>query len=199
MDALEVMAERANICNYIDIPIQHISDNVLKSMRRGITKRRTVELLNKIREMVPGIAIRTTLLVGHPGEGEEEFEELKEFIEEFKFDRLGVFTYSHEEDTHAHTLEDSISQEEKDRRSEEIMEIQSVVSFEKNEALVGREFKVLIDRKEGEYFIGRTEYDSPEVDNEVLIHAPDKYLRNGDFVNVYITHCENYALFGELA
>jgi ribosomal protein S12 methylthiotransferase len=197
-DALPVMAERSNICNYLDIPIQHISDPVLKTMRRGITKRRTVEVLDRIWDEVPGIALRTTLLVGHPGEGREEFEELKEFVEDYKFNRLGVFTYSHEEDTHAHTLEDSIPQEEKERRSEEIMESQSVISFDLNEEMVGNTYKVLIDKKEGDYYVGRTEYDSPDVDNEVLIHAPDKYLRNGDFVNAYITHCENYDLFGEI-
>jgi len=197
-DALPVMAERSNICNYLDIPIQHIADPVLKTMRRGITKRRTIEVLDRIKNEVPGIALRTTLLVGHPGEGIEEFEELKEFVEDYKFSRLGVFTYSHEEDTHAHTLEDSIPQEEKDRRSEEIMESQSVISFDLNENMVGNTYRVLIDKKEGDYYIGRTEFDSPEVDNEVLIHAPDKYLRNGDFVNTYITHCENYDLFGEI-
>lgn len=199
MDVLKVMAERSNICNYLDIPIQHISDPVLKSMRRGITKRRTNELLHTIKESVPGIALRTTLLVGHPGEGIEEYEELKEYIEKFEFNRLGVFTYSHEEDTHAHTLEDNIPQEEKERRADEIMACQQDISLKKNEELVGKTLKVLFDRMEGDYFIGRTEYDSPEVDNEVLVHAKDNYIRLGDFADINITHCSDFDLYGILA
>jgi ribosomal protein S12 methylthiotransferase len=199
MDVLPVMAERDNICNYLDIPIQHISDPVLKTMRRGITKRRTDELLHQIKDEVPGIALRTTLLVGHPGEGQNEYEELKEYIQKFEFDRLGVFTYSHEEDTHAYTLKDEVPQEEKERRADEIMEVQQDVSLKKNEALVGKTLKVLFDRKEGEYFIGRTEFDSPEVDNEVLVHAGDNYIRQGDFADIQITHCSDFDLYGILA
>jgi ribosomal protein S12 methylthiotransferase len=197
LDALQVMAERENICKYIDIPIQHISDPVLKTMRRGITKRRTLELLNTIREKVPRITIRTTLLVGHPGEGVEEFEELCEFIQDFKFDRLGVFTYSHEENTHAYSMLDEISQEEKDRRAARIMEIQSGISEEINQAKIGKTLKVLIDKKEGEWFIGRTEADSPDVDNEVLIDAQKYFLRQGDFVTVRINAASEFDLIAE--
>lgn len=194
MDALEVMAKYPNICKYIDIPIQHIADPVLKAMRRGITKRRTIELLNQIREKVPGITIRTTLLVGHPGETEKEFEELCEFISEFKFDRLGVFTYSHEENTHAYTLADELTQEEKERRAEVIMEIQRDISESINLAKIGTVQKVLIDRKEGDWFIGRTEGDSPDVDNEVLIDAKSNFLRQGDFVLAEILSASDFDL-----
>lgn len=197
MDALKVMAERENICNYLDIPLQHISDHMLKTMRRGITKRRTIELLQKIREEVPGIAIRTTMLIGHPGETEEDFNELCEFIEEARFERLGVFTYSHEEQTHSHTLADDIPEEVKESRAEQLMLIQQDISAEINAAKTGKEFKVLIDKKEGDYFIGRTEYDSPEVDNEVLIDARTNFLRVGDFANIKITRSEDFDLYGE--
>lgn len=196
MDVLEVMAERENICKYIDIPIQHIADPVLKSMRRGITKRRTIELLNDIRSKVPGIAIRTTVLVGHPGETLEAFNELCAFIRAFKFDRLGVFTYSHEENTHAFTLADEITQEEKERRAALIMEIQSEIAEELNMLKVGSIQKVLIDRKEGAYFVGRTTADSPDVDNEVLIPAHDVFLRQGDFVDVEVTEAAAFDLIG---
>jgi ribosomal protein S12 methylthiotransferase len=197
MDALKVMAERENICNYLDIPLQHISDHMLKTMRRGITKRRTIELLQKIREEVPGIAIRTTMLIGHPGETDEDFNELCEFIEEARFERLGVFTYSHEEQTHSHTLADDIPEEVKESRAEQLMLIQQDISAEINAAKTGKEFKVLIDKKEGDYFIGRTEYDSPEVDNEVLIDARTNFLRVGDFANIKITRSEDFDLYGE--
>lgn len=197
MDALKVMAERENICNYLDIPLQHISDHMLKTMRRGITKRRTIELLQKIREEVPGIAIRTTMLIGHPGETEEDFNELCEFIEEARFERLGVFTYSHEEQTHSHTLADDIPEEVKESRAEQLMLIQQDISAEINAAKTGKEFKVLIDKKEGDYFIGRTEYDSPEVDNEVLIDARTNFLRVGDFANIKISRSEDFDLYGE--
>lgn len=194
MDALEVMNKYDNICKYLDIPIQHITDPVLKSMRRGISKRRTVELLNQIRQIVPNITLRTTILVGHPGETEKDFEELVEFIKEFKFDRLGVFTYSHEENTHAYTLPDELSAEEKQRRADVLMEIQTQISLQKNEAKVGKVFKTIIDRKEGDWFIGRTEGDSPEVDNEVLFDAKQYFLRQGDFVNAYIESASEFDL-----
>ena len=193
-EILPIMKERKNICTYLDIPIQHITDNVLKSMRRGITKRRTIEVLNRIKEEVPGIALRTTLLVGHPGETEEDFEELLAFVQEFKFHRLGVFTYSHEEGTHAYSMKDEIPQEIKDARASKIMDAQYDVSFEWNQSLVGTEQEVLIDRIEGEYYIGRTQFDSPEVDNEVLISIDEGYLRQGDFVTCTITKAEAYDL-----
>jgi ribosomal protein S12 methylthiotransferase len=198
MDALEVMAERSNICKYIDIPLQHATDNMLKIMRRGITRRRTEEVVDTIRQKVPGIAIRTTMLVGHPGETREEFEELMAFTEKMRFDRLGVFTYSHEENTHAHMLEDSISQEEKDERAEELMEVQQGISLEINRQKVGNTYKVLFDRIEGGYFVGRTEFDSPEVDNEVLVDKTRNYARVGDFANVKITSAEEFDLYGEI-
>ncbi len=195
-DILEVMAERDNICNYLDIPLQHGSDKVLKIMRRGTDRQKTEQLIEKIRAKIPGIAIRTTLIVGHPGEGEEEFEELKDFVRKAKFDRLGVFTYSHEEDTHAFSLEDSVPQKTKEKRQQEIMEIQEEISRELNEEKIGKEFKVLIDRYESGFFIGRTEFDSPEVDNEVYIEAAQNYLRIGDFVQVKITDATEFDLHG---
>jgi ribosomal protein S12 methylthiotransferase len=195
-DILEVMAERENICNYLDIPLQHGSDEVLKIMRRGTDRKRTEELIAKIRAKVPGIAIRTTLIVGHPGEGENKFEELKDFVRKGEFDRLGVFTYSHEEDTHAYSLEDNVSAKIKEKRQKEIMEIQEEISRKKNEAKIGSELKVLIDRYESGYFIGRTEHDSPEVDNEVLIHVDAGYLRIGDFAQIKITDATEYDLHG---
>lgn len=198
-DILPVMAESSNICKYLDIPVQHISDNVLKIMRRGITRRRTYELLNTIREKVPGITLRTTILVGHPGETEQDFEELKQFVRDFEFDRLGVFTYSHEENTHAYTLEDDIPDEVKQQRAEELMAIQEEISLEKNLKKVGQTFKVLFDRKEGDYFVGRTEADSPEVDNEVLVKADENFVRVGDFANVLITSAESFDLYGKVS
>ncbi len=197
-DILPVMAQSPNICKYLDIPVQHISDNMLKTMRRGITKRRTYELLNTIKEQVPGITIRTTLLVGHPGETLEDFEELKQFIQDFRFDRLGVFTYSHEENTHAHTLPDDIPAEEKQRRAEELMALQEEISLAKNNEKIGQTVKVLFDRKEGNYFIGRTEADSPEVDNEVLVDAGSNFVRLGDFADVLITGAESFDLIGKI-
>lgn len=197
-EVLPLMREKDNICKYIDIPIQHISDAVLKAMRRGITKRRTIEVLNRIREEVPGIAIRTTVLVGHPGETEDEFNELLEFVKEFKFDRLGVFTYSHEEGTHAYTMEDAISEDEKQRRADLIMEAQHDVSYELNQKRVGNSVRVLIDRIEGGDYIGRTEFDSPDVDNEVIISVDEGYLRIGDFTECEIFEAEAYDLFGRL-
>ena len=198
IEALDVMNERSNICKYIDIPLQHISDNVLKLMRRGHTKRRTIELLDQFREKIPGLAIRTTMLVGHPGETEKDFEELKEFIQQAKLDRIGVFTYSHEENTHAHTLVDDVPAEVKQERANELMAIQQDISYELNQKKIGKTLKVLFDRKEGEYFIGRSEFDSPEVDNEVLVDAKSEYVRVGDFANVLIEEADFYDLKGRI-
>ena len=198
-DVLEVIRTNHKVCNYIDIPLQHISDSVLKSMRRGTTHEKTDALLRKFRQEVPGIAIRTSLIVGYPGETEEDFQELKQWVNDTAFDRLGVFTYSHEENTHAHLLEDDVPEEVKHQRAEEIMELQSDISYRLNQEKVGQTFKVLFDRKEGEYFIGRTEFDSPDVDNEVLVKASDVYVRMGDFAQVKITHAEHYDLYGVIA
>jgi ribosomal protein S12 methylthiotransferase len=195
-EILPVMASKQSICKYLDMPVQHISDNVLKKMRRGITKRKTYEVLNEIKEKVPGISLRTTLLVGHPGETEEDFEELKQFVKDFQFDRLGVFTYSHEENTHAHSFEDDVPEHIKKTRASEIMAIQEDISLEKNKLKIGTTLKVLFDRKEGDYFIGRTEADSPEVDNEVLVEAKNQYVKIGDFANVLITAAESFDLIG---
>ncbi len=196
MDALDVIASEPKICKYLDMPLQHISDNMLRSMRRGTTKERTVNLVNTIRKKIPGIAIRTTLITGYPGETDGDFREMLEWVKQSKFERLGVFTYSHEENTHAFKLKDDVPQKLKQKRADEIMKAQRKISLEHNKSLAGRELKVLIDRKEGEYYIGRTEYDSPEVDNEVYIKA--KYLRIGDFVNVKITSAKEYDLEGEV-
>lgn len=197
LEALKVMSERSNICKYIDMPLQHISDNMLKIMRRGITKKRTAELVDTIREQVPGIAFRTTLLVGHPGETEKDQNELLEFIAEKKFERLGVFTYSHEENTAAHQMSDSISAKLKQSRADEVMQLQQQISDQINQGRVGGIFKVLIDKVDGDYFIGRTEYDSPEVDNEVLV-PKNQFLRLGDFANIRITSAAEFDLFGEV-
>jgi ribosomal protein S12 methylthiotransferase len=196
LDVLDVMAERPNICKYLDIPLQHGSSNMLQIMRRGTTRDKTEQLLQTIREKVPGIAIRTTMIVGHPGETEREFADLTDFIEKSRFDRLGVFTYSHEENTHAHSLADDVTEEEKQRRMEEVMEIQQGISLELNQNKVGNTYKVLVDRKEGGSYIGRTEFDSPEVDNEVIIESPENYLRIGDFVNVKIHAASEFDLTG---
>ncbi len=195
-EVLPIMNSKPNICKYLDIPVQHISDNVLKSMRRGITKRRTIEVLDRIRDEVKGIALRTTMLVGHPGEYEEEYEELKEFIADYQFNRLGVFTYSHEEGTHAYTLEDHVSEEEKERRAADLMNLQHDISYRLNQELVNTHQKVLIDRIEGDSYIGRTQFDSPEVDNEVIIPISSGYIRTGDFVNVKIESAEAFDLMG---
>lgn len=197
-DVLEVIKDEPKVCNYIDIPLQHISTKLLKSMRRGTTKEKTNALLSDFREKVPNMAIRTTLICGYPGETLEDFEEMKAWVQQQRFDRLGCFTYSHEENTHAHFLEDDIPQEEKQRRVEEIMEIQTQISWELNQEKIGKEFRVLIDRKEGDYFIGRTEFDSPDVDNEVLIQGTEVYLPIGEFVQVKITSATEFDLFGEL-
>lgn len=197
-DALKVMAERRNICKYIDIPLQHGSTEMLKIMKRGITREKTEALLDTIREKVPGIAIRTTLIAGHPGETEKHFEEMMTFVERSRFDRLGVFTYSHEENTHSYSMPDDVPEKVKQERLEAIMDLQQGISMELNKAKIGKTFKVLIDRKEGNDFVGRTEFDSPEVDNEVIIHT-DEYLRIGDFVNVRINDASEFDLIGEIA
>lgn len=215
LDALDVIKNTEKICKYLDMPLQHISDNMLKSMRRGTTKQRTIDLVNKIRETIPGIAIRTTLITGYPGETEKDFEEMMQWVEETKFERLGVFAYSHEENTHAYLLKDDVPAKVKQQRAEDIMELQRGISYDLNQKHIGNTYKVLIDRKEGDYFIGRTEYDSPEVDNEVLISASvppmrkggsggsekkeEIYLRIGDFASIKITEASEYDLVGEPA
>lgn len=198
MDVIEVMKERENICNYLDIPLQHGSTDVLKAMRRGTTRQKQEDLIHSIRDILPDIAIRTTLIAGHPGEGEKEYHEMVDFVERMKFERLGVFTYSHEENTHAFSMEDNIPQEVKQERANNLMEIQEQISFELNQEKIGKTFKVLIDKKEGGHFVGRTEYDSVEVDNEVLIDASKYYCRVGDFVNVKVTDATEFDLYGEV-
>ena len=198
MDVLDVMNREAKICNYLDIPLQHISDSILKSMRRGTTKEKTTKLLKEFRAKVPEMTIRTTLIVGYPGETEEDYQTLKDWVKEMRFERLGCFTYSHEENTHAFNLEDDVPEEVKQERANEIMEIQSQISWELNQAKIGKEFKVVIDRKEGDYFVGRTEYDSPDVDNEVLIDATKTYLKTGEFATVKITDAADFDLYAEV-
>ena len=197
MDVIEVMKEEPKICNYLDIPLQHISDPILASMKRGTTQEKTTKLLKKFREAMPEMAIRTTLIVGYPGETQADFEALKSFVQEMRFDRLGCFTYSHEENTTAYDLEDDVPEEVKLARANEIMEIQSQISWELNQEKIGKTFRCLIDRKEGNYFVGRTEYDSPDVDNEVLIDAKKHYVKIGDFVEVKIIDATDYDLYGE--
>ena len=196
-EVLPIMNSKPNICKYLDIPIQHISDNVLKTMRRGINKRRTEEVLDRIKAEVSGIALRITLLVGHPGEYEEDFEEIKDFVQRYEFNRLGVFTYSHEGGTHAGTLDDHVPDDVKAARAEEVMAIQHDISLKNNLKLVGTEQKVLIDRIEGEFYMGRTQFDSPEVDNEVLISLDSGYMRVGDFVNTKIIEAEAFDLIAK--
>ena len=195
-DVLGVIRENDKVCNYIDIPLQHINDEILKSMKRGTSHQKTDDLLKAFREKVPNMAIRTTLIVGYPGETEERFQELKQWVQDTKFDRLGVFTYSHEENTSAHVLDDDISDEVKKARQEEIMDLQTHISWELNQKKIGKTFKVLFDRKEGDYFIGRTEFDSPDVDNEVLVKATETYIRMGDFANVLIEKTDHFDLYG---
>ena len=195
-DVLEVIREESKICNYLDIPLQHISDSILKSMRRGTSQKKTTSLIKKIREKVPGIILRTTLIVGYPGETEEDFEILKNWVKEMRFERLGCFTYSHEENTYAFKLHDNVPEEVKQERSNIIMDIQSQISWENNQACVGKIFRCLIDRKEGLNFVGRTFMDSPDVDNEVLIDAKKFYLKSGEFVNIKITEATDYDLIG---
>ena len=199
MDVLEVMRKEPKICNYLDIPLQHISDPILKSMRRGTTEAKTTKLLNDIRTEVPGIGIRTTLIVGYPGETEKDFEILKKWVQEMRFERLGCFTYSHEENTHAFKLEDDVPEMVKQERANIIMEMQSQISWELNQTKIGKEFRCVIDRKEGGYFVGRTEFDSPDVDNEVLIDATKYYLKMGDFAMIKITDASDFDLYGEPA
>ena len=197
MDVLDLMQHEPKICNYIDIPLQHISDTILKSMRRGTTKAKTTKLLQDFRAAVPGITIRTTLIVGYPGETQEDFETMRDWVQEMKFERLGCFAYSHEENTHAYLLEDNVPEEVKQARAAEIMDLQSQISWDLNQEKVGLTFKCIIDRKEGQYFIGRTEFDSPDVDNEVLIDASTFYVKTGEFVNVKIIDATEFDLYGE--
>ena len=197
MDVLEVMKQEPKVCNYLDIPLQHITDSVLKSMRRGTTKQKTTQLLKDFRAAVPGITLRTSLIVGYPGETEADFKELKQWVKDMRFERLGCFTYSHEENTNAFDLEDDIPEEEKQRRSSEIMEVQSQISWELNQEKVGNTYRCIIDRKEGNYFVGRTEMDSPDVDNEVLVDASKYYLKQGEFVTLKITEAADFDLYAE--
>ena len=198
LDVLDVMNREAKICNYLDIPLQHISDSILKSMRRGTTKEKTTKLISQFREAVPNMTIRTTLIVGYPGETEENFQELKQWVTDMRFERLGCFTYSHEENTHAYNLEDDVPEDVKIDRANQIMEIQSQISWELNQHKIGQEFKVVVDRKEGNYFVGRTEFDSPDVDNEVLIDATKTYLKTGEYTTVKIIEAEDFDLYGEV-
>jgi len=197
MDVLEVMNSKPNICKYLDMPLQSGSTQILKKMRRGISREKTEDLIHAIRDKVPEIALRTTLIAGHPGETEADYEETYRFVEKMRFDRLGVFTYSHEDQTHAHSFEDDVPAEVKQERADEIMALQQDISMELNQAKIGYTYKVLFDRKEGGNFIGRTQFDSPEVDNEVLIPAK-QFVRIGDFANVKINKAEEFDLYGEL-
>jgi ribosomal protein S12 methylthiotransferase len=198
MEALDVMKNKSNICNYLDIPLQHISNNMLKSMRRGITKEKTIEVISDIRNKVPDIAIRTTLIAGYPGETEKDHEEMLRWVEDSKFERLGIFTYSHEENTHAHLLVDDVPEDVKQERAAAVMALQQGISLSVNQSKIGNTYKVLFDRKEGDYFIGRTEYDSPDVDNEVLVAAKDTYLSVGSFAHVKIDKAEEFDLYGKV-
>ncbi len=198
MDVLEIMKAKPNICNYLDMPLQHGSTKILQAMRRGITREKTEDLIHEIRAKIPGIALRTTLIAGYPGETEEDFQEMYKFVEESRFERLGIFTYSHEENTHAYNFEDDVPAEVKQKRADMIMELQSGISYELNQEKVGKIYKVLFDRAEGDYFIGRTEFDSPEVDNEVLVKKSEGYVRIGDFANVEITSADHYDLYAKL-
>ncbi len=198
LEVLDVMRERSNICNYLDMPLQHGSSEMLKRMRRGITREKTEALIDTIRERVPGITLRTTLIAGHPGETEAEFDEMYTFVEKMRFDRLGIFTYSHEENTYSHTFEDNVPDEVKQDRADAIMALQEGISYDLNQQKIGQTYKVLFDRKENGYFVGRTEADSPEVDNEVLVNAKDAYVRLGDFSEVKITDATEFDLYGEL-
>jgi ribosomal protein S12 methylthiotransferase len=194
-----VMNAKSNVCKYLDMPLQHISDNMLKSMRRGITKQKTIDLVNNIRDKVPGIAIRTTLIAGYPGETEKDHEEMLRWVGDSKFERLGIFTYSHEENTHAYSLEDSVPEKTKKKRADAVMAVQQEISYKHNQDKIGKSFRVLFDRKEGDYYVGRTEFDSPDVDNEVLVKAVgETYLRIGDFAEIKITEASDFDLYGEL-
>ncbi|WP_304343827.1 30S ribosomal protein S12 methylthiotransferase RimO [Chryseobacterium koreense] len=197
-DVLDIIKNEKKVCNYIDIPLQHINSDILKAMKRGTSHEKTNALLNKFREKVPDMAIRTTLICGFPGESEEDFQEMKDWVREQKFDRLGCFTYSHEENTTAYELQDDVPQEVKEKRVEEIMELQSQISWEKNQEKIGKVFRCIFDRKEGNYFVGRTEFDSPDVDNTVLVSAENTYVSVGDFADVKIISAEEFDLYGEL-
>lgn len=199
MEVLDVMNKKSNVCNYLDMPLQHISDNMLKSMKRGTTKQKTIDLVNQIRDKVPGIAIRTTLIAGYPGETEKDHEEMLRWVEDTKFDRLGIFTYSHEENTSAFLLKDDVSEKTKRKRADAVMAAQQEISYNLNQKKIGQTFKVLFDRKENDFFIGRTEFDSPDVDNEVLVKATkDTYVRIGDFTQVKINAASDFDLYGDL-
>jgi ribosomal protein S12 methylthiotransferase len=198
METLDVMNAKSSICKYLDMPLQHISDNMLKSMRRGITKQKTIDLVNKIRDKVPGIAIRTTLIAGYPGETQQDHEEMLRWVEDSKFERLGIFTYSHEENTHAFTLKDDVPEKVKKKRADAVMTLQQEISLSLNQKKVGKEFKVLFDRVEGDLIVGRTEFDSPEVDNEVLVKkTAHSGVRVGDFSQIRITDAGDFDLYGE--
>jgi ribosomal protein S12 methylthiotransferase len=197
MEVLDVMKRKANICKYLDMPLQHVSDNMLKSMRRGITKQKTIDIVNEIRDKIPGIAMRTTLIAGYPGETEKDHEEMLQWVEQTRFDRLGIFTYSHEENTHAFNFKDDVPEKVKKQRADAVMKLQQEISLELNQKKIGKTFKTIIDRKENEYFVGRTEFDSADVDNEVLIKANNElYLPIGGFVNVKITEATDFDLYG---
>jgi ribosomal protein S12 methylthiotransferase len=198
MDVLDVMNERENVCNYLDMPLQHGSTKILQAMRRGITREKTEDLITEIREKVPGIALRTTLIAGYPGETEADFQEMYDFVEKSRFDRLGIFAYSHEENTHAFNFDDDVPAKIKKERADAIMDLQSGISYDLNQLKIGKEFKVLFDRVEGDYFIGRTEFDSPEVDNEVLVKKSEGFVRLGDFSKVLIEKADHYDLYGKL-
>jgi ribosomal protein S12 methylthiotransferase len=197
IEILDVMRQRQNICNYLDMPLQHASDNMLKAMKRQITKTEMDDLIAQVREKVPGICLRTTLIAGFPGETRDDVEELKTFLQQHRFDRVGIFSYSHEENTGAYDLIDNIPQEEKEERAQEIMEVQQQISFEKNQEKIGNVYKVLVDKKEAGRYLGRTEYDSVEVDNEVILNAPGK-LVVGEFVQARVTKAYDYDLEAEV-
>ncbi|HQQ94745.1 MAG TPA: 30S ribosomal protein S12 methylthiotransferase RimO [Bacteroidia bacterium] len=199
MEVLDVMNAKANVCKYLDMPLQHISDSMLSSMRRGINKQKTIDLVNRIRDKVPGIAIRTTLIAGYPGETEKDHEEMLEWVEQSRFERLGIFTYSHEENTHAFSLRDDVPEKLKKKRADAVMKLQQEISWQLNQSKIGNDFKILVDRKDGDYFVGRTEFDSPEVDNEVLVKADAQtYLRTGDFAKVKISEASDFDLYATL-
>jgi len=197
LDVLDVMKNEPKVCNYLDIPLQHINTELLKSMRRGNTAKKTIDLIDKFRARVPDMAIRTTFIVGYPGETEESFEELKEFVKNTRFERMGCFTYSHEENTHAYKLQDDVPEEVKNQRVAELMEIQGQISFDLNQEKVGEVFRCIFDRKEGNYFIGRTEFDSPDVDNNVIVDATKSYIQIGQFIDIKITEATDFDLYGE--
>lgn len=197
LDVLDVMKEEPKVCNYIDIPLQHVNSELLKSMRRGTDSEKTIRLMNKFRDEVPGMAIRTTLIAGYPGETREQFEELKEFVKNTRFDRMGCFAYSHEENTHAYNLVDDVPEDEKERRVAELMQVQEQISFEMNQEKVGKTFDCIFDRKEGKFFIGRTEFDSPDVDNNVIVDGSKHYVQIGHFVKIRITEATDFDLYGE--